>query len=254
MSTALLKIKQLNYKINQHAILENIHFTLKKQQILTIIGPNGAGKSTLIKLILGILKPTSGVIEKTKPLTIGYVPQKLRLESTIPLTVLRFLKLNQTLQGLSIEAALSKVNALPLLHKEMIHLSGGEMQRVLMAQAIIKKPDLLILDEPAQGVDVKGQIEFYDLMVQIRDEFECSVIVISHDLHLVAAKTDEVICLNKKICCMGAPILISEHPEFIKLFGENAFQSLAIYAHQSHEHKAPLKRISLPNLGQKLRH
>lgn len=251
MSTTILTVENLNYCIHNHVILKNIYFSLKSKQVLTIIGPNGAGKSTLIKLILGFLNPTSGTIYKKKNLTIGYVPQKLRLDATIPLTVARFLKLNLTKQSLSIESVLAKVNALKLLKKEMIHLSGGEMQRILLAQAIIKKPELLILDEPAQGLDFKGQIELYDLVMRIKDEFNCGVIMISHDLHLVAAKTDEVICLNKKICCMGTPTMISDHPDFIHLFGKNAFRSLAFYEHH-HEPARFTGKISLPHLGRKL--
>lgn len=250
MSTTILKIDHLSYQINQHSILENINFKLKKQQVLTLIGPNGAGKSTLIKLILGFIKPTSGTILKANTLTIGYVPQKLKLEATIPLTVERFLKLNQTKTGLTIQEALKKVKGNKLLKKEMIHLSGGEMQRVLLAQAIIKKPQLLILDEPAQGVDFKGQSDLYNLVMQIKEEFDCGIILISHDLHLVAAKTDEVICLNKKICCMGTPTVISDHPDFIRLFGKNAFNSLAFYEH--HHEPSPFQgHISIPYLGQK---
>lgn len=250
MSTTILEIKNLTYEINQNLILNNVNFTLKKQHVLTLIGPNGAGKSTLIKLILGLIKPTSGLIKKDSSLTIGYVPQKLRIEPTIPLNVERFLKLNQTKSGLTIQTALGKVNANNLLKKEMIHLSGGEIQRVLLAQAIIKKPQLLILDEPAQGVDFKGQIALYDLIMQIKDEFKCGVIMVSHDLHLVAAKTDEVICLNKNICCMGAPTVISEHPDFIRLFGKNAFNSLAFYEHH-HDQNAFQGTVSIPNLGKK---
>lgn len=249
----LVSVKNIFVEFDQQSVLENISFSIEMGKIITLLGPNGAGKSTLVKLVLGLIQPTRGVIKRKANLTIGYVPQKLKLDSTMPLTIKRFLKLNKKITNLDIENILERVNASNLINKTMHQLSGGEMQRVLLSQALIKKPDLLILDEPTQGVDVNGQISLYNLIANAKNEFNCAVLMVSHDLHLVMAKTDEVICLNKHICCVGTPALVSADPEFIALFGRNAAKQLAVYRHhhiyKHSNHSKYLGRITLPKLG-----
>ncbi|AJA44076.1 zinc transport system ATP-binding protein [Frischella perrara] len=247
----IVSIKNVSVNLNNQNILHNISFDIEIGKIITILGPNGAGKSTLVKLILDFFKPTTGKISRKKNLSIGYVPQTLQVDKTLPLTVKRFMKLNKKFDDNEIVKMLQKVNAISLMNKTMHQLSGGEMQRVLLAQALIKKPELLILDEPTQGVDVNGQITLYNLISNAKNEFNCAVVMISHDLHLVMAKTDEVICLNKHICCSGTPALVSNDPEFIALFGRNAANQLAIYKHHHFHQKRFQGRIHLPNFGAK---
>ncbi|WP_392552076.1 zinc ABC transporter ATP-binding protein ZnuC [Orbus wheelerorum] len=250
---SLVSIKNVAVEFNHQKVLENISFSIEMGKIITLLGPNGAGKSTLVKLVLGLLQPTKGQIVRKANLTIGYVPQKLKLDPTLPLTVKRFIELNRNITSNDIENILQRVNGSHLLNKTMHQLSGGEMQRVLLAQALIKKPELLILDEPTQGVDVNGQMSLYNLIANAKNEFNCAVLMVSHDLHLVMAKTDEVICLNKHICCVGTPALVSNDPEFIALFGRSAANQLAVYRHHhlyQHSHQQHYQgRIKLPTLG-----
>ncbi|SKA59228.1 zinc transport system ATP-binding protein [Enterovibrio nigricans DSM 22720] len=211
--------------------------TLSRDKITTLIGPNGAGKSTLVKTVIGLKKPTEGHIERLKGIKIGYVPQKLSLNDSLPLTVDRFLKLTPLSKTMTIEEALTLVGANHLRHSNMHTLSGGEMQRVLIANAVLKSPDLLVLDEPVQGVDVAGQLALYSLIAKLKDVLKCGILMVSHDLHLVMAKTDEVICLHHHICCSGEPEAISTHPEYIAMFGRKESEQLALYQHHhNHDH------------------
>ncbi|MBN6334704.1 zinc ABC transporter ATP-binding protein ZnuC, partial [Escherichia coli] len=171
------------------------------------------------RVVLGLVAPTEGVIKRDARLRIGYVPQKLHLDATLPLTVSRFLRLRPGTRKDDILPALKRVQAGHLIDAPMQKLSGGETQRVLLARALLNRPQLLVLDEPTQGVDVNGQVALYDLINQLRHELDCAVLMVSHDLHLVMAKTDEVLCLNQHICCSGAPEVVSMHPEFISMFG-----------------------------------
>jgi zinc transport system ATP-binding protein len=235
--TLLVSLDHVSVEFNHHRILHNISLRLKSGEIMTLLGPNGAGKSTLIRVILGLLPPTTGTITHAPNLSIGYVPQKISLNPTLPITVKRFMQLYRPAQDKEIIELLTLVNAGQLLNKSMQQLSGGEMQRVLLAQALQKKPQLLVLDEPTQGVDVKGQLVLYDLIEQARHQFNCGIIMVSHDLHLVMAKTDQVLCLNQHICCSGTPENVANHPEFISLFGQVCANQLALYKHHhNHEH------------------
>lgn len=251
----LVSCQSVFVEFNHQVVLKDVSFSIEMGKIITLLGPNGAGKSTLVKLVLGLLTPTKGTIIRQPNLTIGYVPQKLKLDPTLPLTVKRFMQLNKNITENDISNMLQRVNALNLINKTMHQLSGGETQRVLLAQALIKKPQLLILDEPTQGVDVNGQSALYNLIANAKNEFNCSVLMVSHDLHLVMAKTDIVICLNKHICCEGAPSLISSDPEFIALFGQNTANELAIYKHhhnyQHSRHHNYHGRVNLPSFGAK---
>ncbi|AAO08690.1 zinc ABC transporter ATP-binding protein ZnuC [Vibrio vulnificus] len=233
--SALISLKALSVTFDDKKVLDSISLDLHKGKITTLIGPNGAGKSTLVKIIIGLLKPTSGQVQRQAKLTIGYVPQKLKLNDTLPLNVIRFLNLSGKYSQQETMEALRLVGAEHLYKSNMHKLSGGETQRVLLARALLQRPDLLVLDEPAQGVDIQGQIDLYDLIESIRHRFDCAVFMVSHDLHLVMAKTDEVICLQHHVCCSGAPEDITQHPSYIALFGSAARDSLAIYHHQ-HDH------------------
>ncbi|GLW37179.1 zinc import ATP-binding protein ZnuC [Pectobacterium carotovorum subsp. carotovorum] len=230
-------------------MLSDISLTLQAGRILTLLGPNGAGKSTLVRVVLGLLAPTSGSLVRDPTLRIGYVPQKLHLDTTLPLTVNRFMQLRPGVKKQDILPALKRVQAAHLLEQPMQKLSGGETQRVLLARALLNQPQLLVLDEPTQGVDVNGQLALYDLINQLRQEFHCGVLMVSHDLHLVMAKTDEVLCLNQHVCCSGTPEVVSLHPEFLAMFGHRGAEQLAIYRHH-HNHRHDLQgRIILKRQG-----
>lgn len=252
----LISLNKVAVEVNNQKILYDISLTISPNQIITVLGPNGAGKSTLVKVILGLISYTSGTIKRASNLTIGYVPQSINLNSTLPITVKRFMQLNRQLKNNDIVDTLSIVNADYLVDKSMHQLSGGELQRVLLAQALVKRPQLLILDEPTQGVDVNGQVLLYDLIANARTQFNCGVLMVSHDLHLVMAKTDEVICLNHHICCSGSPAIVSNDPEFISLFGQQGAKKIAVYKHHhNHQHDCYnknydiKKRIVVPNFA-----
>ncbi|RJX73834.1 zinc ABC transporter ATP-binding protein ZnuC [Vibrio sinensis] len=233
--TPLVELRDISVQFNDRQVLDKVSLVLRKGDITTLIGPNGAGKSTLVKVLLGLQRRYSGTITKPKGLRIGYVPQKLHLNDSLPLSVDRFLKLAGKYSQQERQDALKLVGAEHLLIGNMHSLSGGETQRVLLARALLQRPDLLVLDEPAQGVDVQGQIDLYDLIDTIRHRFNCAVFMVSHDLHLVMAKTDDVICLHHHICCSGAPADIAQHPSYIALFGQTRQETLAFYHHQ-HDH------------------
>lgn len=238
MNKLLVELKQVNVRLREQIILDNINLSVYAGQILTIIGPNGAGKTTLLRTLLGLVKLTSGSIFKKQDLSIGYVPQKLQLNPSLPLTVERFLKLLPHISDQQIATALAEVSASHILKRSMQSISGGELQRVLLARALLRRPQLLVLDEPTQGVDINGQVELYRLINQICEHYGCGVLMVSHDLNLVMANTDQVICLNKHICCSGYPEHVSNDPAFKELFGVNA-NSFAIYHHR-HDHQHDL--------------
>ncbi len=235
----LVRLQGVSLSFGQRSVLENISLQLNSGQITTLIGPNGSGKSTLVRLILGLIAPDEGLIERQKGLRIGYMPQKLHIEPTLPLTVERFLRLTGESRGELISAALAEVGAEHLLASPMQNLSGGEMQRTLLARALLRRPRLLVLDEPVQGVDIHGQTELYELIASLRERLDCGILMVSHDLHLVMAATDQVICLNHHICCSGHPEQVGHDPSFRELFGEQGAASLALYSHQhNHSHDA----------------
>ena len=231
----LIDIQNLNVSFNGHKILNNINFNIYEKQIITIIGPNGAGKSTLIKAILGFIKLTSGTIIKAPDLKVGYVPQKINFPEQIPMTVLQFLKLNnKTINPLDSPLNV-ELKIKHLLNKSIHKLSGGELQRILLTKALYSSPNLLLLDEPTQSIDLNGQAEFYKLCSYLQQQLNCAILMASHDLHIVMSGINSVICLNKHICCHGLATTVSQHPEFIQLFGEH-MEKLAVY-HHHHDHK-----------------
>ncbi|MFP8968024.1 zinc ABC transporter ATP-binding protein ZnuC [Pokkaliibacter sp. CJK22405] len=236
MTNPLLSLEGIAVRYGEDAVLENISLTVHPGEITTLIGPNGAGKTTLVRVVLGLLNPTQGKRECSAGLRIGYMPQKLHLDNTLPLTVTRFLRLSKASRKQDLTAILERVGAAHLLNKPMHGLSGGETQRVLLARALLQQPNLLVLDEPVQGVDVNGQVELYALIGQLRRETGVAVLMVSHDLHLVMAETDQVICLNRHVCCSGSPAQVSNDPSFIDLFGRRAADTLALYNHH-HDHQ-----------------
>jgi len=233
--TNLVSLENISVSFGQRRVLSDVSLDLKPGKILTLLGPNGAGKSTLVRVVLGLVAPDSGLIKRDRQLRIGYVPQKLHLDATLPLTVSRFLRLRPDTRKEDILPALKRVQAGHLIDAPLQKLSGGETQRVLLARALLNRPQLLVLDEPTQGVDVNGQVALYDLIDQ-----DCAVLMVSHDLHLVMAKTDEVLCLNHHICCSGTPEVVSMHPEFISMFGPRGAEQLGIYRHH-HNHRHDLQ-------------
>lgn len=232
----LLSAKNLCFISKGKTILDGIALELHEAEILTLIGPNGAGKTTLIKILLGLGEKSSGEIYRRAGLTIGYVPQRVTISNVLPLRVLDFLKLAGAYNKNEIAAVMDEVDAAHILQSAIQEISGGEFQRVLLARALLKKPQLLVLDEPAQGVDIIGQQALYQIIGAIRNSRSCGVLMVSHDLHLVMAATDQVLCLNTHVCCSGHPDHISAHPEYLKLFG-SALEGLAVYSHDhDHEH------------------
>ncbi|PXA97444.1 zinc ABC transporter ATP-binding protein ZnuC [Nostoc sp. 3335mG] len=218
-------------------LVEGIDLAIARGEIVTLIGPNGSGKSTTAKMVTGVLRPSMGTVTRKPGLRIGYVPQKLSIDWTLPLTVARLMTLTGHFSRTEIDAALSAVGARHLLDAAVQELSGGEFQRVLFARAMIRKPDLLVLDEPVQGVDFSGEVALYDLVRQIRDTTRAGILMISHDLHVVMAETDTVLCLNGHVCCRGTPATVKRSPEYLALFGARAAETLAIYEHHhDHEH------------------
>jgi len=218
-------------------VLTSISLDLRKGEILTLIGPNGAGKTTLIKLALGLIEPQSGAVARAPGIRIGYVPQNLSVDAILPLTVGRFLTLAVDAKRQKVMDLLAMMDVERLYHSQVQSISGGELRRVLLARALLRDVDLLVLNEPMQGVDVVGQAELYRLLGHVRDERGCGILLVSHDLHLVMAATDRVVCLDHHVCCQGAPESVSRDPEFLRLFGAEAARQLAVYAHDlSHDH------------------
>jgi zinc transport system ATP-binding protein len=231
----LVEAQKIGLVIHNKTILEDINFTVKRGEIVTLIGPNGAGKTALLKLVLGLNQPTSGKIISAKGLRIGYMPQALTVESLMPLDVARFLLLSPRANKTTCDQIAEELTIKHLLSSPIQNISGGELQRVLFARALLNEPDLLVLDEPAQGIDINGQAFLYQLISAMRTKLNCSILMVSHDLHLVIAGTDQVICLNKHVCCSGHPAAVMQNPEFINLFGSKVADQLALYTHH-HDH------------------
>lgn len=232
----LVELKNINVSFEQKNALRQINLAIYPNQIITIVGPNGGGKSTLLKVLLKLQTPTSGKVIYHPKVKIGYVPQKIYLDPSLPITVERFLKLKENVSSREISDTLDLLSIQHLRQNNMQKLSGGEMQRVLLARAILNKPNLLVLDEPTQGVDMNGQAELYQLIHQTQKQLNCAILMISHDLHIVMANTNEVLCVNQHICCAGKPEIISQDPTFIHLFGDQFAKNVAFYTH-NHNHR-----------------
>lgn len=234
-NAALIEASDVEVRFGGTAVLTGANVVVRPGEIVTLIGPNGAGKTSLVRALLGLIKPATGKVTRRKGLRIGYMPQKLSVDPSLPLTVERFLQLGAARKDADIGAALSEAGVGHVMGNPMQGISGGELQRVMLARALLREPDLLVLDEPVQGVDVTGQAELYRLIQDIRKRRGVGVLMVSHDLHVVMAKTDHVVCLNRHVCCAGHPQSVSRHPEFVALFGPDVASTLAVYAHD-HDH------------------
>jgi len=236
-SAPLLELSGIDLIRGRRHLLQQVELKLGRGEILTVIGPNGAGKTTLLRVALGLLPQSSGRVVRYPGISIGYMPQRLHIDLTFPLRVQRFLAMAGKNLHSRVLPMLEEVGAAHVLRSPLQNLSGGEIQRVLLARALMRDPDLLVLDEPVQGVDVQGQVELYQLITRIRNERGCAVLMVSHDLHLVMAATDRVLCLNRHICCSGTPEIVTNDPAYLELFGPLAVQHLAVYAHdKNHRH------------------
>ncbi len=231
----LLRARNISFLGNNDSILDSVSFELYRGQITTIIGPNGAGKSTLTSIVNGLLEPHEGNIERADDLRIGYLPQKVYVNTLMPLTVTRLMQLTQPVSIDEVEQALEQTEVVHLKLRQVQSLSEGELKRVLLARTTLGKPDLIVLDEPTAGVDITGEVKMYELIGEFRKRLNCAVLMVSHNLHLVMSKTDQVLCLNQHLCCSGLPESVSQHPEYLALFGDQAAQSLAVYTHH-HDH------------------
>ena len=235
-TNTLLSVRKVSVRRNSRVILDEVDVDVLPGKITTIIGPNGAGKTTLMRIMLGLEKANSGVVHKRRGISIGYMPQKLQLPEHMPMSVKEFIRLGKRVKSSFMDAVCNETGITTILHQQMATLSGGEHQRVLLCRALIRNPDLLILDEPVQGVDVSGQSALYQLIADIRKRRGCAVVMVSHDLHLVMAATDEVLCLNRHVCCAGHPQSVTRSSAYLDLFGPEVERSMALYTHH-HDHR-----------------
>ena len=230
----LLKVENASFSKNNKCLVKGVSLEVKEGEIVTLIGPNGSGKSTTAKIALGIYKDIEGKVKRFTD-KIGYVPQKIFIDWTLPIRVIDFMSLTENPTDEQINIALILTGVEHLRNKNLSDLSGGEFQRVLIARAIAKQPNLLVLDEPVQGVDFKGEIALYELIKKISEELNCGILLISHDLHVVMSATDFVVCLNGHVCCSGTPEAVSKNNEYQELFGDRASSILSLYEHK-HDH------------------
>ena len=231
----LLSAHNLGVAIDGRTILHGVHFAIERGEIVTIVGPNGSGKSTFIKALIGAIATSAGTVQRKAGLKIGYVPQRLHIDQTLPITVARFLSLPVRHKTADMHAMLERVGVAGIESRQMATLSGGQFQRVLLARALLATPDILMLDEPTQGLDQPGVAAFYLLVEEVRRDLGCAVLMVSHDLHVVMSASDRVICINGHICCEGEPHIVSEAPEYRELFGIGTKGALALYRHH-HDH------------------
>lgn len=239
VSDALLSARDVSLTIDGRKILEHVTIDVRPNEIVTVIGPNGAGKSTLIRCLLGLQPITSGEIVRSKALRIGYVPQRFPQSPNVPLDVRRLLSLTMRPSEQEIDEALAETGIAHLKQAAVARLSGGELQRALLARALLRKPELLVLDEPVQAVDFMGEARLYELISDIRKRHRCGILMVSHDLHMVMAESDHVVCLNRHVCCEGGPAKVQKDPEFARLFGPSAARMIAAYTHHhDHDHES----------------
>jgi len=235
---SLITVKGLSVRYGANTVLHGVGLTVDPGEIVTIVGPNGSGKTSLLKTIIGALKPTTGHVEMKPGLKVGYVPQRLHIDPTLPITVERFMRLTHRVDRKACRAALETAGVPDLLGRQMSRLSGGQFQRVLLARALINCPEVLLLDEATQGLDQRGSAAFYQQIEAVRSETGCAVLMISHELHVVMSASDRVICLNGHVCCEGTPAVVASAPEYRALFGSGTGGALALYRHEhDHDHE-----------------
>ena len=239
---SLLSVEGLSVSYGANTVLRGVDLAVAPGEIVTIVGPNGAGKTSLFRAIIGATAPSAGRIARKPGLNIGYVPQRLHIDQTLPITVDRFLRLSARLDRRACVQALEAAGVPDLLKRQMSQLSGGQFQRVLLARALINKPELLLLDEATQGLDQPGSAAFYRQIEAVRAETGCAILMISHELHVVMSASDRVICLNGHVCCQGTPAVVASAPEYRALFGTGTGGALALYRHDhdhGHDHDHP---------------
>ncbi len=236
---SLVQVEDISVRYGARTALSRVSLSIEPSEIVTIVGPNGSGKTSLLRAIIGAIKPFQGRVVQASSLKIGYVPQKLHIDETLPITVSRFLKLTGGIIAADINYALTQAGVPELEKAQLSQLSGGQFQRVLLARALIAKPDLLLLDEATQGLDQRGSASFYQRIETVRQDTGCAVLMISHELHVVMSASDRVICLNGHVCCEGTPAVVASAPEYRELFGTGTGGALALYRHEhdhSHQH------------------
>ncbi|MCE8516125.1 metal ABC transporter ATP-binding protein [Ruegeria pomeroyi] len=237
MNTPVIAAEGLSIRVDGRTVLADITVAVAAGEIVTIVGPNGSGKSTFLRALIGALPPASGRVIRAPGLRIGYVPQKLAIDATLPITVSRFLSLPRRVPQDVAAEALARAGVPDLANRQMTDLSGGQFQRVLLARAVLERPQLLLLDEATQGLDQPGSAAFYQQIEEVRQDLGCAVVMVSHDLHVVMAASDRVLCMNGHICCEGTPEVVADAPEYRALFGTGTRGALALYRHQhSHSH------------------
>lgn len=230
----LIECDDLSVHFGKRKVLDKVNLSIEPKEIVTILGPNGSGKTTLFKTLIGAIQPSAGVVKKAPNLRLGYVPQRLHIDHTLPMTVKRFMNLPHRYSSATIAHALEHAGVPGLGKQQIMDLSGGQFQRVLLARALLSEPDLLLLDEATQGLDHRGSADFYRQIAKVREELGCAIMMISHELHVVMRETDRVICLNGHICCQGQPETVSDSPEYHALFGLNHDSESALYLHKGH--------------------
>lgn len=232
----LIEAFGLSVRLGGRLVLDNVDLRVSRGEIVTLVGLNGSGKSTLVRTVLGLVTPDAGRIARAPGLRIGFSPQHVDRDPTLPITVARFLTLGTHAPRSRLQTLLDEVGASPIIDSPLAELSGGELHRVILARALLREPDLLVLDEPLAGVDVLSQAELYRLIADVRDRYHCGVLLVSHELHVVMAATDTVVCLNHHVCCTGHPRSVAQDPQFVSLFGKHVAETLAVYTHH-HDHR-----------------
>lgn len=235
-AAALVSTRNLRIDLNNRTVLRDVNVDIAPGEIVTIVGPNGSGKSTLLRALIGAVRPAEGSVRKREGLRIGYVPQKLAIDGALPMTVRRFLSLPRRIDNATAAHALEQAGVPDLGPRQMTDLSGGQFQRVLLARALMERPELLLLDEATQGLDQPGSAAFYRQIEEVRRDLGCAVVMVSHDLHVVMAASDRVLCINGHVCCEGAPETVASAPEYRALFGSGTKGALALYRHD-HTHR-----------------